>query len=376
MKRSFKLTTVFNIPLEIDLTWFIVLALVTVSLAVSYFPSAVPGLPPFSHWLMALSAALLLFTSLLAHELAHSLVAERNHIPISSITLFIFGGVARLEKEPSTPLVELKMAAAGPLLSFLLSLFFFTATAVFSYFNLPDFILAVTDYLFILNLVIGIFNLIPGFPLDGGRILRALLWHFSGNLRRATSIASTSGKLFAICLMLVGLLALLGGSAISGLWLIFIGFFLMEAADNSYRQVAMKNFLSGIKVNKIMTRQVITVPPDLPLDRLVDEYFFRFRFSSFPVMANDVILGAITLHAIKEIDRQKWPQVAVREVMLPVNKNMLINKENEIIDAFSFMANNHLGRLLVVENGKLVGILSQRDIIRLFELKEEVDHDA
>jgi Zn-dependent protease len=372
MNRSFKLITIFDIPIEINYTWFIILGLVIFTLAGGYFPATNPELPAPAHWLMAAVAALLLFASLLAHELSHSLVAIRNNLPIRGITLFVFGGVAHLEEEPADPAVEFKMAVAGPAMSFFLSLIFFTLTQALYSLGISDSILSITNYLFIINLVVGVFNLIPGFPLDGGRILRSALWSFTKDLRKATGIASAFGKGFAFFLIAAGLWSLFTGSLISGIWFILIGLFLQEAAETGYRQVMMKKVMTGIHVEDIMTREVVTVPGSLTLARLVEEFFFRFRFATFPVVEDDTLLGLVTFHSVKEIEREKWPQITVREVMLPLSHQMTIRRDAEITVALSKMAGAGLGRLLVIEDSKMVGILSQRDIMRLFEFKSEI----
>jgi len=375
MKRSIKLITLFGIPVEINYTWFIIFGLVIFTLARGYFPNTDPELSTLSHWLMAVVAAILLFASLLAHELSHSLVAQRNNLPIHGITLFVFGGVAHLEKEPPTPAVEFKMAIAGPLMSFFLSLLFFFLTKVLNSFGFPRYLLSIFEYLFILNLVVGLFNLVPGFPLDGGRILRAALWGWSKDIKKATGIASAFGKGFAFFLIAVGLLNLFLGSVISGVWFIFIGLFLQEAAEVSYRQVVMKKILTGVRVENLMTRSVITVPANLTIDKLLEDYFFRFRFASFPVVEDDTLLGLLTLHAIKEVEREKWSQLKARDIMIPLSPRLTITKEEEVTEALAKMASSGTGRLLVIEDSKLIGILSQRDIMRLFEFKAEIEEE-
>jgi len=332
-----------------------------------------PELSTSAHWLMAIISALLLFASLLAHELSHALVARKNKLPIHGITLFIFGGVAHMEKEPPSPKVEFKMAIAGPIMSFFLALLFFSLTRISFYLGLPRFILSITQYLFILNLAVGLFNLIPGFPLDGGRVLRAILWHYYKDLKRATAIASLMGKGFAFFLMAMGFVNLFSGLIISGVWFIFIGLFLLEAADVSYRQVVMKKVLSGIKVESLMTKNVITIPAGITLDKLIDDYFFKFRHATFPIIEDDQILGLVTLHDIKEIPKEKWSTTTARDIMIPISKDLVIKKDTEAPDSLTKIANNGLGRLLVIENSKLIGILSQRDIMRLFEFKAEIE---
>ena len=373
MNRSFKLITLFNIPVEINYSWFIILGLVVFTLARGYFPVTNPELPESAHWLMAAVAAFLLFASLLAHEFSHSLVALRNDLPIHGITLFVFGGVAHMEKEPATPAVEFKMAAAGPAMSFFLAVVFFALTQTLYSLGTPADVLSIFNYLFVLNLGVGIFNLIPGFPLDGGRLLRAAIWHFTKSIKRATRIASLFGKTFAFLLIAYGLLNLFYGALITGIWFIFIGLFLQEAAETSYQQIVLKRALTGVRVGGIMTRQVVTVPSDITLDKLVDEYFFRFRYTSFPVVTDDTLHGLVTLHAVKEVAKDRWPQVKAGEIMIPISENLIINKEMDVIDALSKMAGTGSSRLLVAEDSKLIGILTQSDVTRLFELKSNIE---
>ncbi|MFH1684624.1 MAG: site-2 protease family protein [Candidatus Margulisiibacteriota bacterium] len=373
MKNSFKLTTLFNIPIEINYSWFLVLGLIVFTLARGYFPITNPGLDPIAYWLMAFIAAILLFASLLAHELSHSLVAIKHKLPIHGITLFIFGGVAHMEKEPQSPGVEFKMAIAGPLMSFFLAIVFLALTQAFKNIGVPSPVLSITNYLFILNLAVGIFNLIPGFPLDGGRVFRAALWSYYKDMRKATAIASGFGKGFAFFLMAVGFLNLFTGALITGIWLIFIGLFLQEAADVSYRQVAIKKALDRAKVENLITKDVITIPGNITLDKLVDNYFFKFRHHSFPVVEDDVILGLLTLHEVKEVDRDSWGKTTAKEVMLPLNQDLVISEKAEAYEALAKMAKNGVGRLLVIEDSKLIGILSQRDVLRLFEFKNEIE---
>jgi Zn-dependent protease len=372
MKKSFKLVTLFNIPVEINYTWFIILGLVIFTLARGYFPITNPELDASVHWIMAIFAALLLFASLLAHELSHSVVAMRNNLSIRGITLFIFGGVAHMEEEPPSPSVEFKMAIAGPAMSVFLALCFLGLTQAFYNLGMPKALISITNYLFILNLIVAIFNLIPGFPLDGGRVLRAALWNYYKDIKKATAIASAFGKGFAFFLIAVGLLNLFTGSLIAGIWFIFIGLFLQEAAEISYRQVVMKKTLSGIKVENIMTKNVVTVPANITLDKLVDEYFFKLRFTSFPVVEDDTLLGLISLHRVKDVPKEKWPETTARDKMIPLAKDLVINKKTDAMDALTKMARTGSGRLLVIEDSKLIGILSQRDIMRLFEFKSEI----
>lgn len=370
--KNFKFTTLFNIPIDINYTWFAVVALVVYTLANNYFPHTNPELGALAWWSMSVVAACLLFASLLAHELAHSVVAIRNKLPISGITLFIFGGVAHMESEPTTPRVEFLMAIAGPIMSFALSLVFYALASLFSFYAGTGILVSITSYLSVINFVIGLFNLIPGFPLDGGRILRALFWHYSKDLRRATAVASLIGKGFAFFLIAVGFTNLVQGAVIPGLWFIFMGIFVEEAADTSYKNVVMKKVLGDTLVEKCMAHTVITVGPKIVLNDLVDNYFFKLRHASFPVMSDDLILGIVTLHNVKSIPKENWNMTTAQDIMLPIGEEYVIPKNASILEALSKMATNKIHRLMVVEGGKLVGFISQRDIVKLFEFKTEI----
>jgi Zn-dependent protease/CBS domain-containing protein len=376
MNKSIRVITILGIPIEINYSWFIIFFLVTWTLAASVFPNAynMQGLPIITYWVAAIVASFFFFASLLLHELSHSFIAMKNDLPIQGITLFVFGGVAHISKEPQTPAVEFKMAVAGPLCSLSLSFIFSFLALLFQGIGLPAAIIVITQYLAGINLMVCVFNLVPGFPLDGGRILRSAIWSITGDLKRATLIASSFGKLFAYFLMGFGILLFaMYREIISGIWLILIGFFLQEAASASYQQVSFKKILNGVKVRDIMTANVVTVSKHLTLTSLVDDYFFRYRVTSFPVLSDEGdIEGLITIHAVKDVPRASWVSTTVMEAMLPINSDLVISPTADVFDALTLMAGNGVGRLLVRQDGKLMGIVSQRDVIRLFEVKEDL----
>jgi Zn-dependent protease/CBS domain-containing protein len=373
MNRSIHIITILGIPIEINYTWFIVFFLVTLTLAQNYFPRALPNAPTLLYWVIGAAAALLLFVTLLAHELSHSIVAIKNDLPIKGITLFVFGGVAHMTKEPQNPRTEFLMAAAGPLCSFSLSFIFYVLTQLMYNLRFPMALIVITDYISAINLILGIFNLIPGFPLDGGRILRAALWSIYGDIKKATRIASAFGKAFAYILMAAGFIYLFYGFLLSGIWLIFIGFFLREAAGSTYQQVVMRKLLTGLKVSDIMSKDVVTVLENLPIIIFVDDYVFRYRFTSFPVLSSHAdIQGVVTIHAIKDIPRDQWSNKCVGEAMIPISKDLTVPPDTDAFSALQQMAGNGLGRLLVLRDGKQMGIISQRDILRLFEMKSDL----
>lgn len=372
MKNSFKIATIIGIPIEVNASWLIILGLIVYSLAKGYFPYVLPGLTPIYYWAVGLTSALLLFICLLLHELSHSLVAKRNKLPISKITLFIFGGVAQMEKEPTSPIVEFKMAAAGPLMSIFLAATFFTITK----FSQPiPIIWAISNYLFTINSVIVIFNLVPGFPLDGGRILRAALWFFLKDIRKATKIASIFGKIFALLLIGLGIIFLFSGNTISGIWFTFIGLFLFNAAETSYRQLIMKKIFSKTKVSDVMSKNVIWVDGKENIENVFNNYVLKFRHSTFPVLEDDILLGIITFHDIKDIPREEWKNNKAKDVCIPINNKFITSSKSHITTALSKIAGNTIGRLLVIEKNKIVGIISQKDIIKLFEIKSHIEEN-
>ena len=370
--RNIRLFTVMGIPIEINLSWFALLLLIAFSLAGEYFPSAVPGISPFWSWVIGIITALLLFTCLLLHELAHSYVAIKNDLPIKSITLFIFGGVARMEKEPATPEIEFKMAAAGPALSLALALIFwlFAQIAYNLFFN-PS-LMAVLSYLIIINLAVAVFNLIPGFPLDGGRILRAALWHFGHDFKRATLLASTFGKVAAYLIMAVGVGFFFVGALLSGIWFLLIGFFLEEASSMSYRQVAVKSALSHEPVKAVMSQAAVVIGAELSLENAVHDFFLRYRHHAFPVVANNQIVGLINLDDIKGIDKARWATTSVSSTMQPISQEMIISEDAPALSALYQLNNNGLDLLLVLKSGQLIGVISHRDLTKLLEVKEQL----
>lgn len=373
MKNSFRLFTVMGIPIEIHFSWFIIFGLIVFTLARGYFPMLAPGIDPLIYWIMALIAAVLLFSCLLLHELSHSIVAKANRLPIAGITLFVFGGVAHMEKEPNSPAVEFKMAAAGPLMSLFLAMFFLLLTFLGVSFKINRLFIIICNYLYILNLALAAFNLIPGFPLDGGRLFRAILWHFLKDIKKATRIASVFGKAFAFILMGTGLFWFLTGYFIGGAWFMFIGFFLYEAAETSYRQLLMKKIFSKVRVKDIMSRDVISIPSRENIENIVNNYIFKYRHSAFPVIEDDILLGIITFHDIKEVPKEEWGKKTAKDIVIPVTKNLTISPDAYMSTALTQIASNGIGRVLAIKDQKITGILSHKDIVRLFEIKNSLE---
>jgi len=366
-----RLGKLLGVPITVDVSWFVIFALIVYTLAVGYFPHVNPNLSPGMNWLGGILAGLLLFASVLLHELMHSYVAKRNGIGISGITLFIFGGVSRMRDEPRTPEAELKMAIAGPITSFALAAIFWIIAIFAGRAFLGELGYQVVAYLALINFILGVFNMLPGFPLDGGRVLRAILWGSLNSLDRATRYASYVGQFFGYMFIFVGFagMLMLRGFFLSGLWLVFIGWFLNNAAQQSYQQVALRRALSGVDVHRVMTTDFPHVNPSMCLDDFVHDYLLRYDYSAFPVAEDEDLLGIITVNEVRDIPRERWPHTAVSEVARPPDEEKVIDENDDAFDALMHMAEGNLGRLLVMHEGKLKGMVTQDSIINLVRTK-------
>ena len=374
MPRKWRLFRVLGFEISIDISWFLILALVIWSLGGSYFPYAYPDLATSTHWVMGTVSALLLFVSVLIHELSHSVVARNHGLDVSGIRLFIFGGISEMSEEPKEASAEFKIAVVGPLTSIGLAAIFYLLTILpIQAWSVP--LHAILIYLAILNLALGVFNMIPGFPLDGGRVLRAILWGKYTSLRKATTVASKVGKGFAYLLIAFGAVNALSGSFVSGIWYVFIGMFLSAAAENSARQLVMREELSGVKIRDVMSTDVVTVDPAMNCQRVVDEYMLKFRFDMFPVVDEEgELVGLITLNDVKQLSRDEWASTQVRQVMDDVKEEMVLHPEDEAVDCLGRMVQSEeQGRMPVVDdNNDLVGIVTRRDIMNLLRIKTDL----
>ncbi len=370
MRGVIRLGHILGIPIGVNYTWFIALLVITWSMARSYYPTRLSGFPASTYWMMGLISALLLFASVVLHELGHAVAARRYAIRTRSITLFLFGGVAQIAKDPPTPAAELLVAVAGPLVSLALGGVFAAAHPLAAGSALG----AIIAYLAWVNTGLAGFNLIPGFPLDGGRMLRALVWRVTGSLERATLIASRAGQLVAVVLIAAGVLGAFAGSVTLGLWLILLGWFMDTGAQASYQQVLMREALGRVRVGDIMTREVHTVDPGVTLDQLVSDYFLPHKHGGFPVMWGDRLLGIITLHDVKDIPRARRATTTVREAMTPLSRLRTVRPSASAYDAFARMAHDRIGRLLVIDSeGTLVGILTRSDLLHVMRVRVELE---
>lgn len=360
---SLKIAKIMGIPIRVHFSWLIIFGLITWSLSTFYFPKAAPELPVTSYWISGAIAALLLFISVAFHELSHSFIALRYKLSIISITLFIFGGVAQMKGEPQDPKAEFRIAIAGPLSSFFLSLVF-----SFAYFLSEPYVLkALFSYLARLNFILGVFNLIPGFPMDGGRVLRAFLWRKTDNFFYATRMASGWGQKIALFFIIFGIFSIFFGIP-GGLWFMLIGWFLYSAAQASYQQVSLQETLSGIKVKDIMVRDIIFVPLDLTVDEIVNNYFLKYGYGGFPVIEDGRFLGFVTLKEIKDVPRERWKDVRVSEIYVPHDKRWEVSKDDDAMKALELMISEDKGRLVVTERENVIGLITRNGIARYIQI--------
>lgn len=343
------------------------------SLTASLFPANYPELSNTTYIIMGVVGTLLFFASLVAHELAHALVAKAKDIPVEGITLFIFGGISRTRMDAERPGDEFQIAGVGPLVSLILAGVF---GLIWWWGNSAGWSVGITGvarYLASINLLLAIFNLLPGFPLDGGRLFRSLVWKITGNLKRATRIASWGGRFFGYFLIALGFVQLFGNNFLGGLWLILIGWFLSNAAEMSYRQHLVHAGLEGVPAKEIATRSPQTVTSDLSLQELVDEYFLHYRYQAFPVTENGQLVGIITLNQVKEIPRERWQQQTVAKTMKPIDDVVTVSPNENMTQVIQKMEDSGIRRVLVTQDAQLRGIITGSDISGWLRRRRELD---
>jgi len=388
--RGFRLGRIFGINIHIDWSWLLIFGLVSWSLA-STFGQIHTEWTALAQWGMALSAALLFFLSVLAHELAHSLVAQARGVPVRNITLFMFGGVSNIQREPTSPLGELLITIVGPLTSFVLGAVFLVlgtgsitlanmnvmnANAILSQLGPVSTILI---WLGSINILVGLFNLIPGFPLDGGRIVRSILWGITDDLHKATRWASWMGQAVAWILIFAGMsmlfgvqIPLLGAGFINGIWLIFIGWFLQSAAVQSYRKVVVQDILEDVPVKQIMYTDVPVVHANLSVQTLIDNYIMQSDNRAFIVLDDERMLGLVTIEDIRKVAPESRSEMLIRNVMTPSQKMVVVAPEEEASEAFERLQAKDIRQLPVVNGNKIVGLLRRKDIIRWLQFQSNL----
>lgn len=368
MRASIKLFRIAGIDIGIHFSWIFIFVFFAWTLAQN-FATLYPGWGTAAHWIYGIITSLMLFVSVLIHELAHSSVAKARGLPVHSITLFILGGVSNLEEEPKKPMIEFSMAIVGPGTSFLLALIFWLITLGIPETNTPG--RAVFGYLWLINLSLGIFNLLPGFPLDGGRVLRSILWGSTGNLVKATNTAGIVGQVFGWALIGAGIYLIFSVSLFSGLWMAFIGWFLMSAADASRKEIKIRERLSGVKVKELMNMNVPTISPETTVQDMVSGIFRRQHDRAVPVCQGGQLTGIATIDDVKKVPQERWAVTPVRDIMTSGNL-YTVTPEDNLNAAMELIAKHNINQVLIKDGGKCAGLLTRADIIRYIQMSQEL----
>jgi len=371
--KRITLFKLLGFDIQIDLSWVFIALLIAWTLARDYFPYKYHNLSETSYWIMGIGGALGLFTSIVLHELGHSAVARTLGIPIKGITLFIFGGVAEMEGEPSTAQSEFKMAVAGPIVSVLIAIVCYPLFLFGQSLGWPVQFTGVLFYLSWINGLLAAFNLVPAFPLDGGRLLRSLLWSRKHNLRQATRTASAIGRGFGLFLIFAGILSLFYGNIIGGIWWFLIGLFLRNASQMSYQQLEIRRALEGEPIRRFMQTQPITAPPYISVADLVHDYVYKYHHQMFPVQTDSKLLGCISTSQVKQIPRDEWERHSVQELMAPCSEGNTISPETDAVHALSLMQSTGNSRLMVLDQGRLVGVVTLKDLLHFLSLKVDLE---
>jgi Zn-dependent protease/CBS domain-containing protein len=368
--QSVKLTTIRGIDVGVHYSWFIVFVLITVSLT-ARFASEHPQWTLVEHYGVGIATSLLFFGSILLHELAHSFVALAKGIPVRSITLFVFGGVAQIGREPDRPMSEFQIAIAGPLASALLAVGFGTVEYLAG--DQFERLSALAGWLSSINLMLALFNLVPGFPLDGGRIFRAALWHVTGSLTKATRIAAGTGQGIGYALIFLGIWTGFSVNWFSGLWLAFIGWFLMNAAQESVVQVSIRSALSGLTAEDVMSRDCPAVGRRMSLAELVRDHVLRTGQRCFTVTDGNRLEGLVTLHQIKAVPQERWAQVSVGEGMTPISQVRVVAPDKPLLEVLRLLEGQDVNQVPVVAGDRLVGMITRDHLLRVLAAKMELE---
>jgi Zn-dependent protease len=368
-QRGVSLGRVLGIPIRLDYSWFLIFALVAWTLAVGYFPGEFKNWSTIQYWVVGIITAIIFFVSVILHELGHSVVARHFKIPVSSISLFVFGGVSQIETEPPSAKVEFLMAIVGPLVSFALAGVFGLLQRAFAAYA-P--LLALAKYLAYINVALGLFNLIPGFPLDGGRVFRSIVWSATHSQRRATTIAGSLGRFIGFLFILFGVYLVITGNWINGLWISFVGWFLESAALSQVQQQKIHDLLAGRRVSQAMSTTYTTILPDITVQQLVDRHILGSGQRSFVVQEGDRVAGLLTMHCIKELPREEWPTTPAVQIMIPLAQVKRTETGADLWTAMEEMSRDGVNQLPVMEDGRILGMLRREDIISYLRSLREV----
>lgn len=368
-RHTIPLGRILGIPIGLDPSWFLIFLLITWTLAVGYYPTEFTARAPVQYWVIGAITAILFFVSVLLHELGHSVVALHYRIPVRSITLFIFGGVAQIAAEPPRASAEFWIAIAGPVVSFALGVFCHLVQPLFPA-GMP--LLAMVKYLAFINIALAVFNLVPGFPLDGGRVFRAIVWGVTGSYRRATITAVRFGRFFAFLFILAGVWMALSGNLINGIWIAFIGWFLEGAAGGQLQRLQVSDILAGHKVSEAMHRGDPIVAGDATLQELVDQHVLGAGRRSLLIGQGDEILGLLTLHRIKAVPREQWATTTALQAMIPRESMKWVRPDTELSAALIEMDRDGVNQLPVMTDGRAQGVLTREDAINYLRLLQEL----
>ena len=372
--RGFHLFTLFGFEVKLDLSWLLLALLISWSLGAGWFPAQYPELSTYAYAWMGIAVAVGVFFSIVFHEFSHSVVARHYGMPIRGITLFIFGGVAEMESEPPDPKAEFLMAIAGPISSFLLAALLWAAASIADGAAWPQPVAGVLSTLAVINFTVAVFNLAPAFPLDGGRVLRAALWHWRRDLKEATFISSRIGRGFGTALMILGVIAFVGGNLIGGMWWFLIGIFVRGAASSSYQQLVLKDMVEGQPVRRFMRSEPVTVAPSLSIAEWVEDYVYRHHYKMYPVVDGSRLLGCVTVDSLQGLKLDDWPTTKVADLMEDRSES---NTVAAGMDTMALLTNilkpAGRSRFMVVEDDRLVGIIALKDLLEIISLKLQIE---
>ena len=370
---AIKLGTAFGVPIFIDYSWFIIFALIVYTVGYGLMPVSYPNLSGIEYLSIGILSAIVLFASIVVHELAHSIVARNSGVKISKITLFLFGGASEMEGEPNEPNTELKMAAAGPITSIAIGAGTGALWLFSMYLKTSALIQAPLYYAFFVNVIVAAFNLIPAFPMDGGRILRSVLWRHNGDFINSTKTASTIGRAFAYAMMFLGIILLITIDFFTGLWLLLIAWFISSGASGELSQIIVQRDLANTKARDLMSRYVDSVSPEMTLADLSLEFINR-KHNGFPVMENGELVGCVAMDDLRKVKRDYWNDRKIRDVMIGKKELVTIKESDRAQNVLLLMNKNRIGRIFVLDDstGKLSGIITRSDVIKTLQIEEAI----
>jgi Zn-dependent protease/predicted transcriptional regulator len=370
LRSQITLGKIFGIKIGLHYSWFLIALLLALSLSGDFRASH----PQWSNGLvvaLAAATAILFFVSLLLHELSHSLVARARGLPVREITLFALGGVSQIEKEAASAKTEFWMAFVGPLTSVLIGLACLAAAKILEFVATSP-LAVMLSWLGYINFALAAFNMLPGYPLDGGRILRAIIWWKTGDVDRSTRAAARAGQAVATIFIAIGVIEFFGGGGIGGLWIAFIGWFLLQAAGETYLEIGLRRDLDAVRVADVMTRSCPTVEGSQNTQDFVDNELLRTGRRCFVVVENGRVAGLVTPHEVKNVDREKWPYMTLQEIMCPLEKMRTVTPDASLASALLLMGRDDLNQLPVVSNGRLEGVLSRAEILSFLQTRTEL----